>query len=74
MHLQARVLDNFCDSVYHYDKGSISLIAYRVRVLGGQLKLSVHDEVDWFEPQEMLTLDLAPADVPIAERLLACPH
>ena len=72
--LEARVLDHFCDSVYHYDKGSINLIAYRVQILGGQMRLSVHDEVDWFEPQEILTLNLAPADIPIAKRLVTCPH
>jgi hypothetical protein len=48
--------------VYHYDKGSINLLAYRAQILGGQMKLSVHDQVDWFEPQEMLALNLAPAN------------
>ena len=62
LNLETQVLDHFCDSVYHYDKGSINLVAYRVQILGGQMKLSVHDQVDWFEPQEMLALNLAPAN------------
>jgi 8-oxo-dGTP diphosphatase len=74
LNLETQVLDHFCDSVYHYDKGSITLIAYRVQILGGWMRLSVHDEVDWFQPNEMLTINLAPADIPIAERLVACPH
>ena len=74
LNLETQVLDHFCDSVYHYDKGSINLLAYRVQILGGQMKLSVHDQVDWFKPQEMLTLNLAPADIPIATRLVACPY
>ncbi len=74
LNLETQVLDHFCDSVYHYDKGSINLVAYRVQILGGQMTLSVHDKVDWFKPQEMLTLNLAPADIPIAKRLVACPY
>ena len=74
LNLETQVLDHFCDSVYHYDKGSINLVAYRVQILGGQMTLSVHDQVDWFKPQEMLTLNLAPADIPIAKRLVACPY
>ena len=74
LNLETQVLDHFCDSVYHYDKGSINLVAYRVQILGGEMTLSVHDQVDWFKPQEMLTLNLAPADIPIAKRLVACPY
>ena len=74
LNFETQVLDHFCSSEHHYDKGSINLIAYRVQILGGQMKLSVHDLVDWFEPQEMLTLNLAPADIPIAKRLVACPY
>ena len=74
LNLETQVLDHFCDSVYHYDKGSINLVAYRVQILGGNMTLSVHDQVDWFKPQKMLTLNLAPADIPIAKRLVACPY
>jgi 8-oxo-dGTP diphosphatase len=62
LNLETQVLDHFCDSVYHYDKGSINLVAYRVQILGGNMTLSVHDQVDWFKPQKMLTLNLAPAN------------
>ena len=74
LNLETQVLDNFCDSVYHYERGAINLMAYRTEILDGEIQLTVHDEVGWFKPQEMLTLNLAPADIPIAKRLVACPY
>jgi len=72
--IDVRVLEHFCDSIYRYESGAIKLVAYRVEILGGKMALSVHDLIDWFSPVEMLSLKLAPADIPIAERLAACPH
>ena len=72
LHLETRVLEHFCNSVYHYEKGAINLMAYRTEILDGEIQLTVHDEVGWFLPPEMLKLNLAPADIPIAERLASC--
>ena len=72
LHLETRVLEHFCNSVYHYEKGAINLMAYRTEILDGEIQLTVHDEVGWFLPPEMLKLNLAPADIPVAERLASC--
>jgi len=72
LHLETRVLEYFCNSVYHYEKGSINLMAYLTEILDGEIQLTVHDEVGWFLPPEMFKLNLAPADIPIAERLAVC--
>ena len=72
LHIETRVLEHFCNSVYHYEKGAINLMAYRTEILDGEMQLTVHDEVGWFLPLEMLKLNLAPADIPVAERLASC--
>ena len=72
LHLETRVLEHFCNSVYHYEKGAINLMAYRTEILDGEIQLTVHDEVGWFLPPELLKLNLAPADIPIAKRLASC--
>ncbi|WP_304226054.1 NUDIX domain-containing protein [Gracilinema caldarium] len=60
----------FAENLYSYRSGTIRLMAYRARVLGGQLRLAVHSEVRWVSPLELLQHELSPADVKIA-RLLA---
>jgi 8-oxo-dGTP diphosphatase len=57
------------ESIYHYEHGAIRLIAFKAVWLSGQIRLSVHDEYAWVKPDELLTYDLAPADIPIIREL-----
>ncbi|MGZ4134518.1 MAG: (deoxy)nucleoside triphosphate pyrophosphohydrolase [Tumebacillaceae bacterium] len=53
-----------------YEDRQIVLLAYRCRYRSGTVQLlDVHD-VRWVPPAELLSVDLAPADVPIVEKLL----
>lgn len=56
-------------SEYIYPGGAISLIAIEVSLHSSNFTLSVHDEYAWKDPEELLGLNLAPADIPIAESL-----
>jgi 8-oxo-dGTP diphosphatase len=58
------------ESVYEYPGGSINLIGIAVTLLSDELRLTVHDEADWVAPTALLSLNLAPADVAIAEELV----
>jgi 8-oxo-dGTP diphosphatase len=57
------------ESVYTYDHGAIRLVAMEVRILKGQLTLSVHDQAEWVPPHALEQFALAPADVPIAREV-----
>ena len=61
----------FMESIYHYERGAIRLLAYFVDDLVGEFVPSVHEEVKWVEVGTLLDYDLAPADIPIAEALVA---
>jgi len=58
-------------SDYVYEHGHIQLVAMAAKIVGGKFNLTVHDQYDWLSPSEILKLNLAPADVPVAEFLLA---
>ena len=57
------------ESLFEYPGGAIRLIAVDTRMDPQQIRLSVHDAYDWLAPDELLALELAPADVPIAREL-----
>ena len=57
-------------SDYIYEHGSIRLIALKTTIVSGRPTLAVHDKSDWLSPEEILKLQLAPADIPIAQYLL----
>jgi len=67
--IKVNVGDYFCDSVYHYDHGSIQLLAYWVHWKGGELVPMAHDEFQWVPFSELGNFDFAPADLPIVKKL-----
>ncbi len=52
-----------------YDGGAINLIAVFVTLASDDWRLSVHDDARWVPAGELLSLDLAPADIPVARAL-----
>lgn len=58
-------------NLHTYPGGAIELVAVRVHMAGDAMQLSVHDEARWVGAAGLLILDLAPADIPIAETVCA---
>ena len=42
-------------------------------IVGGELKPPDHEEVRWIAPGQLVTMDLAPADVGIAKAITGLP-
>ncbi len=63
--------DVFAQSEYHYDHGAFRLIAMRAYIISGEIRLHVHDQAEWVPIPDLLNYDLAPADIPIAQKLIA---
>ncbi|MCC6621340.1 MAG: (deoxy)nucleoside triphosphate pyrophosphohydrolase [Deltaproteobacteria bacterium] len=63
----AHVVDNAHD--YGPGLGSVVLMAYEARIVGGAYAPIDHDALAWVEPGDLLRFDLADADVPIARHL-----
>lgn len=59
----------FGESIYTYLNGKIKLIAYFATILSGDIKLSVHDKVEWITISEIDEYEFAPADIPFIEKL-----
>ena len=60
----------FGESEYQYDGGSILLIGVRARILNGTPTLSVHDAFEWVPLSLVHQYKLAPADIPLANKLV----
>jgi 8-oxo-dGTP diphosphatase len=59
------------ESLYTYSSGQILLRAYEVAWIDGTIDPQVHDQIDWVKAEELLSYTLLPADIPIAETLIA---
>ena len=54
-------------NLHIYPGGTINLIGVEVQMVSATWQLRVHDEARWVEGEELMNLQLAPADIPIAE-------
>ena len=59
----------FAESVYQYEQKTVRLLAFRVQHDDEIKVMNAHDDVKWVPAEELLNFDLAPADVPIAQRI-----
>jgi len=59
----------FYESIFKYDGGTINLIGIMTELLDTNFTLSAHDKVEWVRISELLSYKLAPADIPIAEKI-----
>ena len=69
--VQVEVGEVVATSDYVYAHGAIRLVAMATSILGGELQPTVHDQLIWVPVGQLLHYRLAPADIPIAETLLA---
>jgi len=59
----------FGESVYNYDHGSITLLAYRADWQSGRIALKDHADYRWVSSEQLAEYDFAPADIPFVEKL-----
>ena len=59
----------FGESVYHYDHGSIKLLAYQAHWESGKITLKDHADYRWVFAEQLAEYDFAPADIPIVAKL-----
>jgi 8-oxo-dGTP diphosphatase len=57
------------ESTYHYDHGSIKLLAYLTYLVSGKLAPKDHSEFQWVSTQQLSDYDFAPADIPFVEKI-----
>ncbi len=69
LNIDVEVLDFFGENRYRYAFGEIRLLAYFCRRLGGNIKLNVHNSVEWVSSECLAHFDFAPADIPFVEKL-----
>ena len=58
-------------TVYEYDFGIVHLTTYYCKVTAGELKNTEHEAIRWMSPQDLNTLDWAPADKPAISKIMA---
>jgi len=57
-------------NTFDYGDIIIELLGYETEYLRGEFKLLEHDQIHWVPVENILTYDLAEADIPIAKEMI----
>lgn len=66
-----RIGQYFGESIYDYNDKVVHLLGYLVTPVTTSFTLTDHDEIRWLTPEELFSVNWAPADLPLVEKLLA---
>ena len=59
----------FKTTTYEYDFGIVTLTTFVCQLISGTPQLTEHAAIKWLSPDELTTLNWAPADIPAVEKL-----
>jgi 8-oxo-dGTP diphosphatase len=68
LQIEVDILDKFYQVEHTYEHFNLSMPVYLCKLKTNDLKLMVHTSIKWLKPEQMLTLDWAGADVPVAQK------
>jgi 8-oxo-dGTP diphosphatase len=61
-------IEKFIYQVEHdYPDFHLSMTLYECRLLTEEIKMNVHKEIKWMTPKDIMSLDWAAADIPVAQ-------
>ena len=54
---------------FDYPTWTIQLLVYRAEIVGGEMRLNVHNDVRWVARSEISSYDFCPADVELVKKI-----
>lgn len=67
--LEIEVEENITTTAYEYDFGIVKMSTYRAKMKSEYFVLKEHAQYRWLSPNEVMTIEWAPVDIPTAKIL-----
>ena len=71
LNVKCKAIEIFCENMHENERGAIKLIAIISELIDREIILKDHSDYEWVEINRILSYKLAPADIFIAELLIA---
>ena len=68
--IKTEILSEFHENTHQYPNNTVNLHSFIVKHIEGEYRLNAHSEIIWIQVENILDYDLAPADIPIAIKLM----
>jgi len=69
LHCKIKIHGEIGHAVHEYDFGTVHLTLFECSLHEGEPILTEHEAMKWMKRKDLLTLDWAPADIPLIEQL-----
>ncbi|MEH6849436.1 (deoxy)nucleoside triphosphate pyrophosphohydrolase [Bacillus pseudomycoides] len=69
MHCKVEIGEKIDYTAYEYDFGIVHLTTFYCKLIEGRPVLTEHVAIKWLYPNELASLEWAPADIPTIEKL-----
>lgn len=69
LHCKITIGDEIGQAVHEYDFGIVHLSIFECSLNEGKPVLTEHEAMKWMKREDLLSLDWAPADIPLIEQL-----
>lgn len=70
MNMKVDIINYFETHIHDYKKFTVKLIAYKCHLIDWDYSLLDHDAFEWVHRKDLKRWNLAPADIPIANKLI----
>lgn len=70
LELDIKVLGIFTTSIYHFKGNQIHFTVYNAAVIGGIMKLNVHNAGQWVTVKELAGYEFMPADIEFVKKIV----
>lgn len=67
--ISVEILSEYCVINHDYPDFHLTMTLFKCKLLSQTLKMNVHKSLKWLKPEELLSLDWAAADLPVAQSL-----
>lgn len=67
LEIDVEIGEFFYQVEHDYPDFHLSMAVFDCKLLSKEMKMNVHKGIKWLKPSEMMTLDWAAADIPVAE-------
>lgn len=69
LNIEVKIGDFFYQVEHDYPDFHLSMAVYECKILSDEMKMNVHKALKWVKPENLLELEWAAADLPVAQKL-----
>ena len=70
LEINVDIFDKYYQVEHDYPDFHLSMAVYACKMLSNQITMNVHKDIKWVNPQDLLSLDWAGADLPVAKKIV----